>query len=135
MKKSFQQLFIHLYTWVNFVKIYNNLTSTMTTTLNSSIDSFTQHHLDIHQKWSRQWIQSVIDSPAYRYSWYEQLRISPDMIITHPEMYWDFDAWSLNPNITWEFVNEHPEKPWNYDNLNKMFNNKDAYFMKMLRPE
>ena len=44
----------------------------------------------------------------------------------HPEKPWNYDCLSINPNITWEIVEDHPEKPWAYRNLsmNKMYYNK-----------
>lgn len=100
--------------------------------------------MNISEDWSNKWVQHVIDNPDKffdsPYTWHvhnviEQLKVTIDVVVDHNEICWDFNILSLNPNMTWEIVYNHPDKPWNHNLLTKMFNDKDAYFIKMLRLE
>ena len=37
----------------------------------------------------------------------------------HPELPWDWDGVSQNPNITFKYLEQHLEKPWNWDWLSE----------------
>ena len=46
----------------------------------------------------------------------------------YPNKPWNYDALSLNPNITYDIVLANPDKPWDYNALsqNKFLHNKTA---------
>ena len=36
-------------------------------------------------------------------------------VIENPSLPWKYDHLSLNPNITWQIINNHPDLPWDYE--------------------
>ncbi len=42
------------------------------------------------------------------------LTTTEDFYELYPDANWDYDALSLNPNITDNIIDKYPYKPWNY---------------------
>ena len=51
-----------------------------------------------------------------------------DYIKENPDKDWNYNALSLNPNITWEIVQSNPDKKWNYHFLSLNNMTKDPFF-------
>ena len=43
--------------------------------------------------------------------------ITIDDVISNPDIPWNYNYLSVNPNITWKIINIHPEIPWSLPDI------------------
>ena len=43
------------------------------------------------------------------------------LLIEFPNKDWNWEAVSLNPNLTFEFVKKHIDKPWNWEDISQNY--------------
>ena len=71
--------------------------------------------------WQKHWFQYILDNPDKPWD-YTMLSMNPnitwDIIENNPNKPWNYNFLAhFNPNITWEIVQANPNKPWDYHML------------------
>ena len=87
---------------------------------NSQIFSNTEK--EIMNEWSTKWFQFILDNPDIPWDWDILSRnpnITWDIVQQNPDKKWNWWELSKNPNITWDIVQQNPDKKWNWYRLSE----------------